>query len=88
MNHRSRSHLGSGSALPSVFDTMSEPDYEGDHRSESCPFHKARCPLTLCIFGERRWPGSDGFITVDDKNFLDSLTPKPVWWLRAWGRTE
>ena len=34
MNHRSRSHLGSGSALPSVFDTMSEPDYEGDHRSE------------------------------------------------------
>ena len=53
-----------------------------------CLFHKALCPLTPCIYGERRWPGSDGFISLDDKIFLDSLNPKPLWWLKAWGRTE
>ena len=43
-----------------------------------CPFHKALCPLTPCIYNEQRWPGSDGFISLDDKIFLDSLHPKPL----------
>ena len=50
-------------------------------------FHKALCPLTPCTFGEERWPGSDGFISLENKNVLDSLHPKPLWWLEAWGRT-
>ena len=52
-----------------------------------CLFHKALCPLSPCIYGERRRPGSDGYISLDDKNFLDSLNPKPLWWLKAWGHT-
>ena len=53
-----------------------------------CPFHKALCPLTPCTLGEKRWPGSDGFISLEDKNFLESLQPKPPWWQAAWGRTK
>ena len=53
-----------------------------------CPFHKALCPLTPCTYDEKRWPGSDGFISLEDKNFLESLQPKPPWWQAAWGRTK
>ncbi len=38
-----------------------------------CPIHKERCKLTPVYFGERRWPGSDGFITADDRKFLDDF---------------
>ena len=53
-----------------------------------CPIHQIKCPLTPVIFGERRWPGSDGAITADDRRFLDELRPVPAWWNPAWGRTE
>ena len=48
--------------------------------------HQAKCPLTPVIFGEKRWPGSDGAITADDRKFLDGLQPSPTWWSKAWGR--
>ena len=51
-----------------------------------CLYHKERCPLSPCCYGERRWPGGDGYITEEDKRFLDSLRPVPAWWLKAWGR--
>ena len=51
-----------------------------------CLFHKALCPLSPSRKGEQRWPGSDGFISLNDKIFLDNLRPKPLWWLRASGR--
>ena len=51
-----------------------------------CPIHKDKCPLTPCIFGEKRWPGSDGYITEAEKKFLDSLNPRPTWWTKAWGK--
>ena len=50
----------------------------------SCHMHTERCRLSPRYFGERRWPGSDGFITADDRKFLDQLKPKPVWWSKAW----
>ena len=53
-----------------------------------CRFHKERCPLSPCCYGERRWPGSDGHISEDDRLFLDNLRPIPAWWLKAWGRTN
>ena len=51
-----------------------------------CPVHKEKCPLTPVVFGEKRWPGSDGAISAEDNNFLDSLDPTPTWWNKAWGR--
>ena len=51
-----------------------------------CFVHQERCPLTPVIYGERRWPGSDGYISADERAFLDSLQPRPQWWLKAWGR--
>ena len=52
-----------------------------------CRLHKERCPLSLlCYYGKRGWPGSDGYISEEDRNFLDGLRPMPTWWLRAWGR--
>lgn len=29
------------------------------------PVHKERCPVAPCYHGERRWPGSDGYISVN-----------------------
>ena len=51
-----------------------------------CRMHKKKCPLDPVIFGERRWPGSDGAISADDRKFLDELNPPPTWWSKAWGR--
>ena len=48
--------------------------------------HAAKCPLSPCYFGERRWPGSDGYITLEDSQFLNSRTPPPKWWRQATGR--
>ena len=52
-----------------------------------CLFHRDKCPLTPVIFGEMRWPGSDGFISADDRRYLDECDPPPAWWTKAWGRT-
>ena len=52
----------------------------------NCLIHTARCPLTPIIYGEKRWPGSDGHITRRDCVFLDHMQPPPDWWTRAWGR--
>ena len=52
-----------------------------------CLYHKDACPLSPCVYGEKRWPGSDGHITADDRAFLDNLRPRPAWWLKAWGKT-
>ena len=58
-----------------------------------CLIHKERCPLSPCIYNERRWPGSDvcprtrkQYISAEDRAFLDGLNPKPNWWKKAWGR--
>ena len=51
-----------------------------------CPLHKERCPLSACYAGEKRWPGSDGVLSAEDRAFLDALNPRPAWWSRAWGR--
>ena len=51
------------------------------------PLHDPRCPLAPCYHGERRWPGSDGYITIQERNFLDNLNPNPPWWRAAWGRS-
>ena len=32
--------------------------------------HSAKCPLTPCYSGEKRWPGSDGHITFEDMQFF------------------
>ena len=48
--------------------------------------HASKCPLTPCYAGERRWPGSDGYINREEMQFLNSRTPRPEWWLRACGR--
>ena len=53
-----------------------------------CPIHRSKCPLSPVCFNEKRWPGSDGFISSEDRHFLDSLRPAPQWWNRAWGRTN
>ena len=50
-----------------------------------CRIHQKKCPLTPVIFGEMRWPGSDGAISADDRKFLDELNPPPDWWRKAWG---
>ena len=49
--------------------------------------HANKCPLTPCRFGERRWPGSDGYISHVEMQFLNSRRPPPQWWTRACGRT-
>ena len=58
-----------------------------------CLIHKERCPLSPCIYNERRWPGSDicprtrkQYISAEDRAFLDGLNPKPAWWKKAWGK--
>jgi len=51
-----------------------------------CMIHKDKCPLSPVYYGERRWPGSDGFISEADRIFLDELKPLPEWWARARGR--
>ena len=51
-----------------------------------CRIHQSKCPLTPVIFGEKRWPGSDGAISAGDRKFLDALHPPPAWWSKAWGR--
>ena len=51
-----------------------------------CPIHRQSCPLSPCYFNEQRWPGSDGWISAEDKDFLDKLNPEPAWWQKAWGR--
>ena len=56
------------------------------HQEGNCSMHHPKCPLTPVIFGERRWPGSDGAISADDRKFLDELNPPPAWWSKAWGR--
>ena len=48
--------------------------------------HANKCPLTPCRFGERRWPGSDGYINQVEMEFLNSRRPPPKWWSRACGR--
>ena len=50
------------------------------------PIHVAKCPLSPCYFNEKRWPGNDGWITEQERAFLDKLIPQPVWWKRAWGK--
>ena len=50
-------------------------------------FHSQTCPLFPAIYGEKRWPGSDGAISHRDRQFLDALNPRPSWWSKAWGRT-
>ena len=47
--------------------------------------HEAKCPLTPCYAGELRWPGSDGYISREDRDFLNARKPRPKWWWRAWG---
>ena len=51
-----------------------------------CLLHKERCPLSPSYAGEKRWPGSDGFISAADRQFLDGLRPWPKWWSKGWGR--
>ena len=51
-----------------------------------CPVHKPKCPLEPCYDGDRRWPGSDGYISAKERQFLDNLNPQPEWWAKAWGR--
>ena len=35
---------------------------------------------------EKRWPGSDGYITSEECLFLDKLAPEPSWWKKARGK--
>ena len=51
-----------------------------------CPIHQDRCPLSPFVYGDRRWPGSDGYISATEREWLDKLKPVPDWWSRAWGR--
>ena len=51
-----------------------------------CPIHREKCPMSLIYYGEKRWPGADGYISWFDYAFLNSLNPAPKWWTRAWGR--
>ena len=58
-----------------------------------CSIHKDKCPLSPCLYNERRWPGSDvcpktrkQYISADDRAFLDGLNPKPAWWRKAGGK--
>ena len=58
-----------------------------------CLIHKEKCPLSPCIYNERRWPGSDvcprtrkQYISAEDRAFLDGLNPKPAWWKKARGK--
>ena len=60
--------------------------YCRERQGGNCGMHHRKCPLTPQIFGERRWPGSDGAISADDRKFLDEQNPPPAWWSRAWGR--
>ena len=48
--------------------------------------HTSKCALTPCYAGEKRWPGSDGYINRVDMEFLNDRKPPPKWWWRAWGR--
>jgi len=49
-----------------------------------CPIHREKCPLTPVYYGHRRWPGSDGHISEEDRDFLNGLNPQPDWWKKAW----
>ena len=51
------------------------------------PLHDPRCPLGSFYHGERRWPGSDGYITIQERICFDNLNPNPPWWRAAWGRS-
>ena len=51
-----------------------------------CRIHQEKCPLTPVIFWGKRWPGTHGAISADDRKFLDELNPLPAWWNKAWGR--
>ena len=53
-----------------------------------CPLHKERCPLAPCYHGEKRWPGSDGYISFKECNFLNEINPRPAWWNKAWGKKQ
>ena len=50
-----------------------------------CPMHQDRCPLVR-VSPKPRWPGCDGYISVEEMKFLNSLHPRPAWWSKAWGR--
>ena len=47
--------------------------------------HRSKCPLEPCYYGEKRWPGSDGHISAEDRDVLDNLRPPPDWWATARG---
>ena len=49
------------------------------------PLHAAKCPLTPCYSGEKRWPGSDGHISYEDMLSLNRRRPPPKWWWHAHG---
>ena len=49
-----------------------------------CYMHPESCPLHPVYYGHRRWPGCDGHISKEDRDFLDGLNPQPNWWRRAW----
>ena len=53
--------------------------------------HDERCSLSPCFHGDVRWPGSDStgvkgerWLSVEQRIFLDNLTPQPEWWRKAW----
>ena len=52
----------------------------------SCPIHRDKCLLSPCRFHDTSWPGSDGYISAEERTFLDNLNPEPEWWAKAWGR--
>ena len=47
-------------------------------------FHLEGCPLSPVIYNERRWPGSDGYISWEENKFLSQLKKKPDWFKVAW----
>ena len=61
---------------------------QSSKRKCTCRFriHAGKCPLIPVIFGEKRWPGSDGAISAEDRKFLDELNPPPDWWGKVRGR--
>jgi len=46
--------------------------------------HAPKCPLTPTRYGERRWPGKNKGVLLEDKDFLDQHQPE--WWLKSRGR--
>ena len=45
--------------------------------------HIEKCPLAPVIYGERRWPGCDGHISAEDRDFLNRLNPQPDLWKKS-----